>query len=229
MDRPHQAVSSMFGHVLIVDDHPLFAEALALAVTDAFASVQTRVVASVARALDVLAEADAPYMILLDLDLPDANGLSGFEQIRAAAPDMPILVVSAWASDETIQDLVHRGAAGFMRKEDSADVLQQAMLEVARGLVFTSDAPRVAPPDAANDDLAQRLAGLTRQQTRIMHMICDGKPNKQIAYEMSLAEASVKAHVTALLRRLGLRTRTQVAVMARRAGVDNESSRAATG
>ena len=82
---------------------------------------------------------------------------------------------------------------------------------------------------AESGDLAERLAGLTRQQARIMKLICDGKPNKQIAYEMSLAEASVKAHVTALLRRLGVRTRTQVAVLARAAGEDEDPPRIAAG
>ncbi|CAM4002079.1 response regulator [Palleronia rufa] len=229
MNDPSTATLRGVSDVLIVDDHPLFAEALALAVEEACDPCRTVIATNVSDALDLLGRDPPHQLILLDLNLPDSEKLSAFDRIRDAAPGLPILVVSAWATEETIARLIAKGAAGFMRKEDSADVLHTAMAHVLNGRVFTSGAPRVAPQDAEAGDLAERLAGLTRQQARIMKLICDGKPNKQIAYEMSLAEASVKAHVTALLRRLGVRTRTQVAVLARAAGEDEDPPRIAAG
>ncbi len=224
--NPMAAFAGRFRTALIVDDHPLYAEALRAAVTEACPGCAGRVVPSLAAALAALGEGPAPDLILYDLRLPDADGPEGFARLRAATP-APILVISAVASQATIDALMAAGAAGFMPKEDSSETLRRAMLDVAGGRTFTagpaSERGRAERAEAESEEARARLAGLTPQQTRIMAMICDGKANKQIAWEMSLAEASVKAHITALLRRLGVQNRTQAALMARRAGICGET------
>lgn len=218
--NPSADFSERFGTVLIVEDHPLYAEAIREAVSLQCGGV-ARVCDSVAAAVGCIEAGLDPDLILLDLRLPDSRGLEGFGRLRAAVPEAAILVVSAVASQKTIDALLAAGAAGFMAKEDSADTLRRAIAEIARGRMFTSsprpERSRADAEEAGRLDAKERLAALTPQQTRIMAMICDGKPNKQIAYEMSLAEASVKAHITALLRRLGVQNRTQAALLARSA------------
>ena len=220
--NPMADFADRFRRVLIVDDHPLYAEALRAAVAETFPKSRGRVVESLAGALAALAGSEPPDLILYDLRLPDAEGLDGFARLRAAAGEVPVLVISAAAGQDTIDALIAGGAAGFMPKEDSSATLRRAILDVAGGRIFTScpanERRRADQEEADREEARHRLAALTPQQRRIMAMICDGKPNKQIAFEMSLAEASVKAHITAMLRRLGVQNRTQAALMARRAG-----------
>ena len=215
-----------FRTVLIVEDHPLYAEALRGALALCCAGSEALLSESLADALGRIGGGLVPDLVLFDLRLPDSDGIEGFRRIRDAAPGAAILVVSAAASRETIEDLLAAGAAGFMPKEDSADTLRRAIVEVAGGRVFTSEPPReldrAESVEAERSAARERLAALTPQQGRILAMICEGKPNKQIAYEMALAEASVKAHITALLRRLGVQNRTQAALLARCAGLSAE-------
>lgn len=200
--------------VLVVDDHPLYCDALAGALARICAPERIETASSMA---EVLAAPGRPDLVLLDLRLPDVQGLSGFIELRATMPDVPIVVISAEADDAVIANVRALGGAGFIRKDAPRDALQAALAQVAEGgksfppgIAAVASGPSEDPPTA---DLARRLADLTPQQTRILRLICDGKPNKQIAYELSLAEATVKAHVTALLRRLGVRNRTQAALL----------------
>ncbi len=224
--NPRADFADRFRRVLIVEDHPLYAEALRGALSLCCAGSDVLLSESLADALGRIAGGLAPDLVLFDLRLPDSDGIEGFRRIRDAAPGAAILVVSAAASRATIEDLIEAGAAGFMPKEDSADTLRRAIVEMAGGRVFTSDPPRekdrAESLEAARCEARARVLALTPQQRRILAMICDGKPNKQIAYEMSLAEASVKAHITALLRRLGVQNRTQAALLAGSAGMAAE-------
>ena len=212
--------------VLVIDDHPLYSDALSMALAHVFPNCAPRTVTTLQAGLDAAA-ARAPDLILLDLRLPDVTGISGFRALRAAMPEVPVVVISALTSDEVVGALMRAGAAGFIHKDVSASTLHEALQMVGAGRRYLS--PGLArAPDAGTADLQQgrpqsqptarqvrqRLANLTPQQTRIMKLICAGKPNKQIAWELSLAEATVKAHITALLRRLGVRNRTQAAVLA---------------
>ncbi len=119
------------------------------------------------------------------------------------------------------------GAAGFIPKDASHKVLQQALLDIREGRRFLppgyTPSKRPTRSDLTAQQIAYKIADLTPQQNRIMKLICAGKPNKQIAYELSLAEATVKAHITALLRRLGVNNRTQAAVMVRSASLESRS------
>ena len=218
---PMAGSAGRFRSVMIVDDHPLYGDALGAALRLHFPNCAVLSAGTLHAALSLMEDRGAPDLVLFDLKLPDVDGIGGFRTIRDAAPGTPILVISSLASIPVVRALLDEGAAGFLPKEASCTVLRRALDEIAAGRRFVPDdyaaAPEAhGPAEAGGADRAvqARLAELTPQQTRIMRMICAGKPNKQIAYEMSLAEATVKAHITALLRRLGVQNRTQAAVMA---------------
>ncbi|PWR03812.1 DNA-binding response regulator [Meridianimarinicoccus roseus] len=211
---PGESVSS----VLIVDDHPMYSDALASALGGVFADCEVEKADSLGSALAVLERGFYPDLVMFDLVLPDVNGISGFMTLRARIPDVPILVISSLTSHVVVNTLMHEGAAGFLPKDTPATVLQTVLGEVAAGRkyvpkAYRQAAPATGPAGPAPGSLHPKLAALTPQQQKVMKLICEGKPNKQIAYELDLAEATVKAHITALLRRLGVSNRTQAALL----------------
>ena len=220
----------MIRSVLVIDDHPLYCDALASTLKRIYQLQTVKTATTLKDALKLIGPCFMPDLVVLDLKLPDVTGLGGFLKIRDRVPDVPILVVSAISADETIQTLMQAGAAGFVPKESSPKVLQKALKTVGEGRKYLPPgySARSAPSDDSFSacEIARKIAELPPQQARIMRLICVGKPNKQIAYEMSLAEATVKAHITALLRRLGVNNRTQAAVLARNARLDESSESA---
>lgn len=214
--------------ILVIDDHPLYCDALVATLSERCQAQSVRSANSLAEAVRLLEGGETPDLVLLDLRLPDVTGLSGFLAIKERLPEVPVLVISADSSDETIQMLLEAGAAGFVPKGASQEDFRIALEKIERGSKVVPDGFRPqARPDVADattvQEIAQRIADLTPQQGRIMGLICAGKPNKQIAYEMSLAEATVKAHITALLRRLGVRNRTQAAVLVNKVGFPSQN------
>ncbi len=203
--------------VVIVDDHPLYSDALAAALEMVFPDCRIEKAQTLGAAMALLEGGFIPDLVMFDLKLPDVCGISGFQQLRAALPEAPILVISSLTSAQVVQVLMAEGAAGFLPKDASAKVLRQALDEIAAGRKYVHPGYRSASGadevEVAFYAIHPKLADLTPQQKKIVRLICAGKPNKQIAYEMSLAEATVKAHITALLRRLGVHNRTQAAVL----------------
>lgn len=201
--------------VLIVDDHPLYSDALAAALQLVYPGCHVEKDQTLGDALARIQRGFAPDLVMFDLKLPDVCGISGFLKLRARLPDVPILVISSLTSAQVVRALMDEGAAGFLPKDASAQVLRQALHVIAAGRCYTHSAYHSAPEAEAPcfETAHPKLAELTPQQQRIMKLICAGKANKQIAYELSLAEATVKAHITALLRRLGVQNRTQAAVL----------------
>lgn len=206
--------------VLVVDDHPLYGQALAASLEHLFPDSSVLTVPTLAEALQRLKAGPAVDLVLLDLRLPDSMGISGLLKVRDTVPDTPVVVVSALRSAEVMNSAMAAGAAGFVPKDAPVRELEAALAAVAEGRRafphgVTADIPARAGGKAGpGPSVAERLALLTPQHARIMRLICEGKQNKQIAYELSLAEATVKAHITALLRRLGVQNRTQAAVLA---------------
>lgn len=203
--------------ILVIDDHPLYCDALASTLERLFDSKSVKKANSLQSGLRQVSSRLRLDLVMLDLKLPDATGLSGFMKVKDRLPDVPVLVISAESSDESISALMSAGAAGFIPKDASVKLLQKALLEIREGRRFFppgfTPCQRSAQSELTSQQIAQKIAVLTPQQNRIMKLICAGKPNKQIAYELSLAEATVKAHITALLRRLGVSNRTQAAVL----------------
>ena len=217
----HGADMGPLGSVLIVDDHPLYSDALAATLKLRYAECDIQVARSLNETFAIIDKGLQPDLVLLDLKLPDVTGISGFQELRKKLPETRVLVISSLASADLVHSLLDCGAMGFLPKESSAEALNGAIGEIARGRRYVPKEYRTRATDEAEIDRENlrafranpQLARLTPQQTRILKLICAGKPNKQIAYELSLAETTVKAHITALLRRLGVRNRTQAAVL----------------
>ena len=211
-ERAHaQPVSS----VMIVDDHPLYSDALETALRLGFPQCDIRKAGSLKASFELLEEGFCPDLVMFDLKLPDVTGVSGFEKLRERLPEARVLVISSLASCELVHTLLRSGAMGFLQKDASATTLQFAVSEITAGRRYIPAEYVNADATAGADDLFKttpELSILTPQQVNILKLICAGKPNKQIAYELSLAEATVKAHITALLRRLDVRNRTQAVV-----------------
>ncbi|MBD3788035.1 MAG: response regulator transcription factor [Sphingomonadales bacterium] len=212
-----------FRTALIVDDHPLFCDALAMTL-QAVAGIEAIDSADrLEAALERLAEAQAPRpdVIVLDLNLPDVNGLDGLMRLRQAAPEVPVVVVSSIDEPRVIRAAIQAGAAGFVPKHSRRELFRAAFAAIARGEIFvpesTGEALATGDGMSAQDEAIRRLSQLTRQQANILEQICAGKMNKQIAYDLSIAETTVKAHVTAIMRKLGVYSRTQAVLLAREA------------
>lgn len=201
--------------ILIVDDHPLYSDALESALELVFAACDIRKASNLGEALNEVTTGFEPELVMFDLKLPDVSGISGFVSLRQELPDAKILVISSLASFDLVQSLLKEGACGFLPKDTSARGLRSVLAEITKGRTYVpKDYQKPAACSGAASEFDHpKLADLTPQQQRIMRLICRGKANKQIAYELSLAEATVKAHITALLRRLGVRNRTQAVVM----------------
>lgn len=197
--------------LLIADDHPMFRAALRHALAAIAPGAQIAEVAS-RSALEAAVAGGEPFdLAMLDLTMPGAMGFSSLVYLRGERPELPVLIVSSDDHPRTIRRAQQFGAAGFVSKSAPAEDLNEAVTAVlAGGLWFP---PQQAERNEADAQLAERLAQLTPQQLRVLMRMADGLLNKQIAYELSLAENTVKIHVTAVLRKLGCHSRTQAAVL----------------
>ena len=206
---------------LVVDDHPLFSDALVLTLKSATDYSTIRTASGLSAALDIIETNGAPKIIILDLNLPDVRGLDGLVRIRAAAENVPVIIVSSIDENRVIQGALDAGAAGFVPKHSSRQVLRDAVAAIEAGQDFLPEG--FVPPMQENElsDAARRIASLTNQQARILDLICEGKLNKQIAFELSIAEATVKAHMTAIMRKLGVQSRTQAVLVTQQAQLES--------
>ena len=217
---------SMTRQIIVADDHPLFREALKAAVgrlETATRFVEADSVATLLVALESEPDAD---LLLLDLNMPGAQGFNALVHVRGSRPDLPVVVVSADDDAQTIAGALRYGAQGFIPKSTEAGQIGQAIEAVLAGEIFTPPGfhpPRAAPGSDEDLRVARRVAELTPQQFRVLGMLCSGLLNKQVAYELDVSEATVKAHVTAILRKLGVATRTQAVLLAGRLAVDRSS------
>ena len=218
--RPEVPIAS----ALIIEDHPLFSDALAITLQSLIGVGAVKTAESLEAALERLDAVAGPDIVLLDLNLPDVEGLDGLVRLKQAIGATPVLIVSSISEERTIAAALRAGAAGYVPKHSQRPVFAAAFAAVARGEVFL---PEGFAQDAIGtqlcDDALRRLASLTPQQARILALICDGKLNKQIAWELSIAETTVKAHVTAIMRKLGVQSRTQAVLVAQETRFDTLS------
>jgi DNA-binding NarL/FixJ family response regulator len=201
--------------LIIADDHPLFRGALREAVSGLFEELEIAEAGSfddVAKLLERGGEVD---LILLDLTMPGVRGFSGLMYLRAQYPSVPIVVVSANDDPGVIRRCMDFGALGFIPKTLGIEAMRGAISRVFEGGVWTPpDVDLEVGSDAETADLLTRLTSLTPQQVRVLMMLSEGLLNKQIAYELSVSEATVKAHVSAILQKLGVESRTQAVIAA---------------
>jgi DNA-binding NarL/FixJ family response regulator len=202
----------MVFRILVADDHPLMRAALCQSVTGAIPGLTTVEAANFPEVEAALKREDNIDAVLLDLHMPGMNGLIGLALLRNEFPAVPVIVVSAMEDATTIQRAMDYGASGFVPKSAPITHIGEAIKTVMDGNVWL---PSTNGPVVQGDgDMAARVAGLTPQQLRVLAGIAEGKLNKQIAYEMGVVETTVKAHVTVILRRLGVVSRTQAAIVA---------------
>jgi DNA-binding NarL/FixJ family response regulator len=201
--------------LVIADDHPLFRGALREAVAGQFADAD---IAEAGAFDDVVAQLDRGGdvdLVLLDLAMPGVRGFSGLMFLRAQFPSVPVVVVSANDDPAVIRRCMDFGASGFIPKTLGVDVMRAAIARVLAGGVWTPpDVDLSGRPDADTAELIGRLASLTPQQVRVLMMLSEGMLNKQIAYGLAVSEATVKAHVSAILQKLGVESRTQAVIAA---------------
>lgn len=207
-------------HIVIADDHPLFRDALRQAV----ASIMPAQIdeAGTFEELTALLEQEADVdLILLDLSMPGISGFSGLIYLRAQYSAIPVVVVSASDDVATIRRSMDFGASGFIPKRLGVDALRTAILKVIEGDIWIPpDVDLSAAADPEMTRLRDRLVTLTPQQVRVLMMLSEGLLNKQIAYELGVSEATIKAHVSAILQKLGVESRTQAVIAAARIAGD---------
>lgn len=199
--------------IVIADDHPLFRSALRTAVERAAEGGAIAETDSLSGALEQL-KGGGVDLLLLDLKLADSEGFAGLARIRAEHPAVPVAVVSASEEAATIRRALALGAAGFIPKSAPLGEMVEALRAVLAGDEWAPD----LGPDSGGGEAESpetRLASLTPSQLRILEGLREGRLNKQIAYDLGVSEATIKAHLTAVFRKLGVQNRTQAVILAR--------------
>ncbi|HHK73546.1 MAG TPA: response regulator transcription factor [Rhizobiales bacterium] len=204
-------------HFIIVDDHPLFRDALRLSLSGMFEGLEIGEAVGLDDVVGKLNARPETDLVLLDLYMPGVQGFSGLMYLRAQFPDIPVVIVSANEEPQVMRRSLDFGASGYIPKSLGVDEIRMAVKQVLDGQIWT-------PPDldlsieqpSEDSEIAARLATLTPQQVRVLMMLSQGLLNKQIAYELSVSEATVKAHVSAILQKLGVDSRTQAVIAAHR-------------
>jgi DNA-binding NarL/FixJ family response regulator len=203
------------GTIIIADDHPLFRGALRQAVNGIFRHLHVIESGTLEEATAAIAGEPEVDLVLLDLRMPGVNGFSGLTFLRSQYPAVPVIVVSGIEDPATIRTCIEFGASGYIPKTSSIETMHGAIATVIGGGQWTPPHIRLdVGADKETADLVRRLASLTPQQLRVLTMLSEGLLNKQIAYELSVSEATVKAHVSAILMKLGVESRTQAVIAA---------------
>ncbi|WP_139973378.1 MULTISPECIES: response regulator transcription factor [Brucella/Ochrobactrum group] len=208
-------------HFIIADDHPLFRGALRQVLSGQSQSVEIIEAGDFDAVKKLVGGREDIDLLLLDLTMPGGTGLSGLVTLKALQPALPVIIVSATDDAATIRHAIELGASGFISKSASMETIGEAVRAVLSGDIWT-------PPDIELDHshdpeieaVIARLRTLTPQQTRVLTMLAEGLLNKQIAYELGVSEATVKAHVSAVLQKLGVDSRTQAVILLSRIGND---------
>jgi len=209
--------------ILIADDHPLFREAITNVIESGFPDAETLETENLETALALAQEHDDLDLVLLDLNMPGMNGLNGLISLRNEAPTVPVVIVSAEDDKQIVLQAITCGAVGFISKSSPRNQMTEALQQILDGNVYLpsdiirqsgqegrrnrrgNDNPQIAP---------ELLSSLTRRQLLVLERMAKGESNKQIAYNLHIAETTVKAHVSAILRKLGVHNRVQAILSA---------------
>jgi DNA-binding NarL/FixJ family response regulator len=199
--------------VIMADDHPLFRGAMRAALTGLDPNAEIIECGDFDAARKALLDHGDADIVLLDLSMPGVSGLSGLVTVRAVSPNIPVAIVSATEDAATIRRALNLGASGYVSKSSTMEQIRKSISAILDGEIAVP--PHInleADDDPEIRDLINRLKSLTRQQTRVLGMLSQGLLNKQIAYELDVSEATVKAHVSAILQKLGVESRTRAVI-----------------
>lgn len=199
---------------LVIDDHPLFREALQSAISLAFPDSQTEEARSIPEATEILARQPDFDLALLDLNMPGVKGFEGLLELRILFPRLPVVVVSGHEEARIITEALSYGVAGFIPKSAKKSELAEAIAEVMGGAIFVPPGYDQRQSDSmpGKSEMLARLASLTPQQLKVLGMLKQGMLNKQIAFELKVGETTIKAHVSEILRKLNVFSRTQAVI-----------------
>ncbi len=205
--------------ILIADDHPLFREAITNVIESGFPDTETLETENLETALALAQEHDDLDLVLLDLNMPGMNGLNGLISLRNEAPTVPVVIVSAEDDKQIVLQAITCGAVGFISKSSPRNQMTEALQQILDGNVYLpSDIIRQSGQEGRRNDTPQiapeLLSSLTRRQLLVLERMAKGESNKQIAYNLHIAETTVKAHVSAILRKLGVHNRVQAILSA---------------
>jgi DNA-binding NarL/FixJ family response regulator len=198
--------------ILIIDDHPLFREALQSAIMRILPKTEIYEAPNFPEALKAIRAIGRIHLVLLDLYMPDMRGFEGLLTLRTLYPTLPVAVISGQEDPRFVREALNYGAAGFIPKSYSKEQIAAALSDILDGNVFApanTDRVVLSPEEQEKIALARQLMSLTRQQLVVLKMMREGKLNKQIAYEIGLSETTIKSHVSEILRKLNVISRTQ--------------------
>ena len=196
--------------IILADDHPLFRQALTITLKTHFDGVDVIDAQNIPELEQHLQSKDKADLLLLDLDIPGAQGFNSLIAIRRSHPDLGIVVISGFEDKETIHKAMSFGAAGFIPKSTPVPQMVVAIKEVLNGKLWTPDGEFNVNEHITNND--DKIASLTPKQHEILLMFADGLLNKQIAYELGLSESTIKSHASIIFLKLGVRNRTQAVI-----------------
>ena len=208
--------------LLVADDHPLFRDALQTVISGGLAGSQLLEAESLADAIALIEANTELDLLLLDLSLPDAEGLEGLTRLREAFPSLPVAIVSAHQERQLVLDAITLGAVGYIPKSTPREALLAALTQILAGQLYLPPdvmrrpAPRTASPQPppSSSSTSGRLACLTDKQLEVLACMTTGMSNKHIARELLIAETTVKTHVSAILRKLNATSRVHAIVIA---------------
>jgi DNA-binding NarL/FixJ family response regulator len=198
-------------HIVIVDDHPLFRDALKQTLAASFKDLRLSEAGSLEE-LSAVMDQGGVDLVLLDLTMPGVQGFSGLMYLRAANPQIPVVIVSANESPSVIRRCLEFGASGFIPKSMPVTRIREAIGAILNGEFWVPEEIDLGQSTGRNAKVVERLSTLTPQQFRVLMMLGEGLLNKQIAYQLGVSEATVKAHVSAILQKLGVESRTQAVI-----------------
>jgi DNA-binding NarL/FixJ family response regulator len=198
--------------IILADDHPLFRQALTITLKTHFGNAEVFEAETIPELEQYLEQSEGADLLLLDLDIPGAQGFNSLINIRRSYPDLGVVVISGFEDKETIYKAMSHGAAGFIPKSTPVPVMLQAIKEVLTGKLWTPDGEFNAKAEQSitADD---KVASLTPKQHKILSMFAEGLLNKQIAYELGLSESTIKSHASTIFLKLGVRNRTQAVIV----------------
>ncbi len=205
----------MTSNIIIVDDHPLFRQALRETITPLFPEATILEIESLSETKSVL-ENTFVELLLLDLKMPDTDGLTGLMMIKGTYPQLPVIVVSATEDSAIVRACIQAGASAYIFKSASLQEIRDTITAVKASEVYVPERVHdsISSGEQTELDNIAKISSLTPAQLRVFYLLCEGQMNKQIAYEMKITEATVKAHITSIYRKLDVRTRTQAVLLA---------------
>jgi DNA-binding NarL/FixJ family response regulator len=208
--------------IIIADDHPLFRSALRQALGNAYPDTHWLEAESAETLQQTLDENSQLDLIILDLQMPGSHGYSTLIHLRSHYPAIPVVVISAYEDTKTIAKAMHYGSCGFIPKSTSMDDLGSALDLILQGETWLPNGLDLSKENISeNGDFANRLSDLTPQQYKVLQMFGEGLLNKQIAYDLDVSEATIKAHATAIFRKLNVRNRTQAVIALAQLEINN--------